>query len=168
LTAAYSVQTAIGNVDFSLSAERLLNNDYEVAAGVPSVELLNTFAQPPKLKGRGGVAWTRGGLQVALSLNYVNSYTNGLGSSPGVEGSTQTIRSWTTADLYVGYMTADSGGIFGDLTLGLSVSNLTDEEPPFVEIPVALILPDENVLPFDAANASAIGRYISFRVAKRW
>jgi outer membrane receptor protein involved in Fe transport len=168
LTTTYGLETGIGNFDFTLSAERLLENNYEVAAGVPSVELLNTFAQPPKLKGRGGISWTQGSLQAALSINYVNSYTNGLGASPGVPGSAQTIKSWTTADLYFGYVTAGSGGLFGDMTLGLSISNVTDEQPPFAEIPSALTLPDENVLPFDAANASPIGRYVSFRVAKRW
>jgi iron complex outermembrane receptor protein len=80
----------------------------------------------------------------------------------------QTIDSWSTADLYLAYATDRAANWLNDVTIALSVTNLTDEEPPFVDIPAAITLPNENVLPFDAANASALGRFVALQITKRW
>jgi iron complex outermembrane recepter protein len=165
---SYEWPTELGRFSFSLTAQRLLDNDYEIVEGSTPIQLLNTFAQPPKWKGRGGVTWAYGDFQTALTINYVNSYTNGLGASPGVPGSTQVIDSWSTADVYLGYAPQSIFGLFRDFRIALSINNLTDEEPPFAEIPTALTLPGATVLPFDATNASALGRFISLRIAKQW
>jgi outer membrane receptor protein involved in Fe transport len=168
--ATYEVPAASGQLAFTVSAARLLKNDFQLIESLPSIELLNTFARPPKWRGRGGVVWTRGGFNTSVMLNYVNSYENGLGASPGNPGSRQRIDSWTTADLFVGYTAgADaSQGALRGLAVGFSVSNITDEQPPFVEIPTEILLDGEKVMPFDAANASALGRYFSLQITKQW
>jgi iron complex outermembrane recepter protein len=168
--AAYELPVGTGQVLFNVSAERVLKNDYKLTEGVPSIQLLNTFARPPKWRGRGGATWTHGAFNASLSLNYVNSYENGLGASPGTPGSQQRIDSWTTADLFLGYTPGADSALraLRGLTVGFSVSNITDEKPPFVEIPQEILLEGEKVIPFDAANASALGRFLSLQITKRW
>lgn len=168
LTTAYDLATRYGRLAFNISAQRLFNNDYQVVSIAPYVELLNRFAQPPKWKGRAGAAWAQAGFNASLSINYTNSYTNGLGATTNTPGSDQSIDSWTTADLYFSYTVPTSVQALGDLTIALSATNITDEDPPFADIPAVLTLPDQRVLPFDAANASPLGRYLSLSIAKRW
>jgi iron complex outermembrane recepter protein len=167
LTTIYGWTTDPGRLDFSLSASRLFENEYRLVAGAPTINLLNRFAQPLEWKGRGGIAWSQGGFNAAAFVNYANSYTNGLGARIGVPGSAQQIDAWTTFDLITTYVFQSESQLHG-LSMSLSVINITDEEPPFVEIPASLTLPEQNVLPFDATNASPLGRYISLQLSKQW
>jgi outer membrane cobalamin receptor len=150
-------------LDISLGATRLLKNDYEVSDAAAAVELLNKFAQPTKWKARTSIAWMRGGFTANASVNYINSYSNSLVVPE------EPIDSWTTGDLYFSYRTPEATGPSGlrDLTIALSVTNVTNEKPPFVQTP-GLTFGNENPLPFDPVNASAIGRVVSLGVTKKW
>ena len=53
-------------------------------------------------------------------------------------------------------------GAWSGLELALSVRNLFNREPPFYE-PVQAAFP-----PYDSTNYSAIGRFVSLSVAKRF
>lgn len=162
LSAGYSLQTDRGSLDLSLDVSRLLKNDYQDVASSPVLALLNDFGQPPKWKGRAGISWSRGALAVAAFVSHVNSYDNSL-SATG-----ERIDSWTTADINISYRTGKNASLalLQGLTLALNVSNLTNEEPPFVDLPV--IIPGLIALPFDAANASPVGRRVSLAVTKHW
>jgi outer membrane receptor protein involved in Fe transport len=81
----------------------------------------------------------------------------------------QPISSWTTGDLYLGYDTGESmPALFRRWVIALSINNVADARPPRVQIPASLTLPGENVIPFDPANASPVGRRISLSVKKHW
>jgi iron complex outermembrane receptor protein len=161
--ANYRRDTSLGRFGTSLSVTRLLHNDYQTVASEPYAQLLNTFAQPSEWKGRAGLEWTQGKFSSSLFLNYVNRYDNNLGES------IQSIDSWTTIDLYFSYTTGEPGAaLLNNVTVALAVNNATDEAPPLVIIPEEILVPGSNTLPFDAANASPIGRFISLQIAKRW
>jgi outer membrane receptor protein involved in Fe transport len=159
----YRWDTALGRFGTSLSLSRLLHNDYQTVATEPYIRLLNTFAQPSKWKGRAGLEWVQGNLSSSVSVNYINSYDNNLGES------VQSIDSWTTVDLYFSYATGERDTVLLDnMTIALAVNNATDKAPPLVTIPEEILVPGSNTLPFDAANASALGRFISLQITKRW
>lgn len=164
LTAEFLWPASVGDFDFSLSGERLLKNEFQAVATIPYFSLLNTFGEPAKWKGRGGMAWSHGPFAATLYVNYVSSYENSLLASP------ERIDSWTTADLSFAYRSASSPASFllRDVSLALSIQNVTNARPPYVEIPAAALLPGQPFIPYDPANASPIGRYISLSVTKGW
>jgi iron complex outermembrane receptor protein len=149
-------------LDISLGATRLLKNDYQVSDLVAGVELLDKFAQPTKWKGRTSVAWMRGGFTANATINYVNSYSNSLFTPE------EPIDSWTTGDLYFSYRTPKESAPSGlrDLTIALSITNVSNEEPPFVQTPGLAF--GEDPLPFDPVNSSPVGRVVSLGVTKKW
>ena len=69
------------------------------------------------------------------------------------------IDSWTTIDLNTKYSFTNS--VFDDLSLALSVTNLLDEDPPFVADPIFNI----NI---DGANASLLGRFVALQLNVKW
>jgi iron complex outermembrane receptor protein len=164
LAAAYRLSTSHGQFGLSLDVTHLFRNDFEVTARGPSDALLNDFGQPLKWKGRGGVTWIEGRFTASAFVNYVNGYENNL-FVPA-----QTIDAWATGDLYFGYKTpADTGsGYLRSLIVALTITNVTDKKPPFVGIPPRDLLPGQNPLPFDPANASPVGRLIAIQVTKGW
>jgi iron complex outermembrane recepter protein len=161
LTTQYAWSLDTGRLNLSLNVERLFENRSRAVSYAPIVPLLNTFAEPPKWKGRAGAVWTRGPLTVSASINYVNSYQNSLFTP------SEPIGSWTTADLYLGYKMGEAAPWpLRQLAVALSVVNVTDAHPPRVQIPAGVA--GESVTPFDPANASPIGRMISLSLGKRW
>jgi outer membrane receptor protein involved in Fe transport len=161
LASKYGLSLDPGRLNLSLNVERLLENNSRTAIFGPVASLLNAFAEPPKWKGRASALWTQGPLTVSASINYVNSYRNSLFIP------SEAIDSWTTGDLYLGYKAAEAmPWPLRQWVLALSITNVTDAHPPRVRIPSSFA--GENVIPFDPANASPLGRVISLSVGKRW
>ena len=67
-----------------------------------------------------------------------------------------------TVDTTINYDVGERAGAFSGLTLGLSVQNLLNRAPPLYTSAFA------TYVPYDATNYSAIGRFISVSVSKRW
>ena len=65
--------------------------------------------------------------------------------------------SYTTVDLHFGY-NFDNEGLFAGTSLFLDATNITDEDPPFVNAPLG----------FDGFNASPFGRIVTVGVGKKW
>jgi iron complex outermembrane recepter protein len=164
LTAAYRLRTDYGQVGFAMDVTHLIRNDFQVVSGGPVDALLNAFGQPPKWKGRGGLTWTEGPFTAAAFVNYVNGYQDSLFASA------PPISEWVTGDLYFAFKTRDlwPSFVLRNLTAALTVSNVTDKRPPYVGIPVSDLAPGQNPLPFDAANASPVGRLVTLQVTKAW
>jgi outer membrane receptor protein involved in Fe transport len=79
------------------------------------------------------------------------------------------IGAWTTTDAYLGYGTGSKASHFwDDIQIGLSVQNLFDRKPPFLQIPAAYLAQGRSAVRFDGANASPVGRVISLQFRKRW
>lgn len=72
----------------------------------------------------------------------------------------RSIDPWTTVDLSLGYRTAEGHGLLDNTSFYVTGTNILDEEPPFVNQPI--------VYGYDSANASLLGRQISFQVVKGW
>jgi hypothetical protein len=55
-----------------------------------------------------------------------------------------------------------------NLKVALSVQNLSDRRPPYLQIPAADLAVGQSAIPFDGANASPVGRLISLQITKGW
>ena len=69
----------------------------------------------------------------------------------------------TTFDTTVRYAMGDRDGAWSGVEFALTVSNLFDRKPPLYA-PAAPLY----VAPYDSTSYSAIGRFVSASVAKRW
>ena len=110
--------------------------------------------QPLELRWRGYLAWDWQKLSSEVAVNYTNSYTNNQGTV------IHEVDAFTTVDLRAAY---DFEGLGADavtkgLTASLQVQNVTDEDPPYVNI-------DGGV---NFTTASPLGRTWSVTLSKKW
>lgn len=131
---------------------------YEAAItpSAPSIDLLNTIFNPLKLKMRASVTWDYGPVTSQLMVHRVGSYNN-TAITP-----VQKVDAYSPVDLYVAW---DLGPRYGsNLSLGLDVTDLFNEGPPYVNI-----TPSGNGSGgYDASAASPIGRKIAVSLRAKW
>ncbi len=126
-----------------------------------------TTFQAIKWSGRANLGWELGGLNANLFVNYTGPYTNrglfgsDLSRNPVQRdalgtpiGGGDPVSSFTTVDLNVSYTFEELAGM-GDVTAFVDVSNLFDQDPPFVNANFG------GVSGYDGFNASPIGRVVS-------
>jgi iron complex outermembrane receptor protein len=152
--------TASGNWTFGLSGTRFLDYDVAFTPGAPEINLVNYTGYPLRLRMRGTLGWQHGAFGGMLFVNYQNAYTNNLATPY------QRISSQTTADLFFNVNVGDlwSQSWLSDTRLGLNVTNLFDEDPPFAN----LIATPNGGGGYDPATSSPIGRVISISLNKKW
>lgn len=158
ILASYDFETAIGSFTTSLNASKIFEYTAQLTPSSISSDQVGTLYRPPALSLRGDVTYSRGGFTAFAAINYVDDYQDVVESDSAVS-----IDAWTTVDLTIAYSTGSnaSGGLLNDVRAAVSVTNLFDEEPPFVATSL-------DGLNFDTANANAIGRYISLNLTKRF
>ena len=104
------------------------------------------------------MGWSTGRFSANAFVNYIDGYTN------QVVTPIETVSSWTTVDLSVSQRIGGSGG--GDdrgLQLGLSIQNLLDRDPPYVNN-----RSNTSALGYDPEKANPLGRMISIQALIRW
>jgi outer membrane receptor protein involved in Fe transport len=162
-SARYSLPTAYGQFNFWVSGTHLLSDRIQSAVFTSWFDVDNTVGEPTSWKVRGGVGWARDGLGSGIAINYVNAYQNTL-FTPSIR-----IGGWPTADFYLSYNTGAAASYLArNLKIVLSVQNLNDQRPPYLQIPAADLPPGQNPIPFDGTNASPVGRLISLQITKGW
>jgi len=161
-TIQYGTSVGPGRIDLSLATDWIFKNELRTVPSAPFFDLVNIFGETPKLKARAMVSWMQGRFKAAAFVNYVNGYQNDLPIPP------EHIGSWTTGDLNLSYSTDGSNSltVVRNVTVALTVRNVANSQPPFVRIPATDLLPGQQGIPFDAANASPVGRLISVSVKK--
>jgi iron complex outermembrane receptor protein len=90
-------------------------------------------------------------------VNYLDGYRN-TAVMP-----VERVSSWTTVDLQVGYDLPVPRGPLHGTRLALSVTNLFDRDPPYVNNPTSF-----SAIGYDSDNANPIGRLVAFQVIKSW
>ncbi|MCD9008118.1 TonB-dependent receptor [Luteimonas sp. XNQY3] len=153
-----------GNYRFDLGAGRMtlrgavswLDSTQQVTASHPGYDLAGTLYNPPKVTGRIGAVWNSGGLTASAFGNY----------KAGVENTIESEKtaSFTTFDAVLRYAVEAPGtGLGSGLEFALSAQNLFDRSPPLHTSFLPGYAP-----PYDSANYSAVGRFVSLSVSKRW
>ena len=149
--------TDAGNFNFGFIGNYVFHFDQRVTDTSPSVDILNTFANPLKFRFRTTAAWDQhlpeeSGFGASLAVNFTNAYKN--------PGSTflPDIGSFTTLDLQLRYHTAENSGWLGGLDIALNAVNLFNQSPPFADYTYG----------FDRANVQPLGRVLGLSVTKKW
>lgn len=153
ILASYRTKLAGGELGLALNAS-LLDSEQQRLAGQPVRNLAGTIFNPPHLRARGSVNWSRGALTLDTGLNY----TGGV-DDPRFEP-TAAVEGMTTLDFTARYR-AEEGWAQG-LDIVLSVQNLFNAKPD--QIRTTLFYDT----PYDSTNYSPFGRVISLSIGKTW
>jgi len=125
--------------------------------GQPEAKLAGFIFSPPHWRGRGTLGWTHGNATLTTAI----SYTGAL-SDPRFTPARR-VPGRATIDLALRYRTPSSApSAFRGLDLVLSVQNLLGTTPP----PIATTAVTDT--PYDSTNYSAIGRFVSLSITKKW
>jgi iron complex outermembrane receptor protein len=125
------------------------------------VDRLNTIYFPLAFKGRAATTWQYGAVSTQLALNYVNSYDNNIVTP------VQKVSSYTPFDIMVtikGDEMAWLGSFGTNLSFGLEVRNVFDENPPYVNVGQS----GNGGGGFDPTVTNPVGRFAGLRIRKNW
>lgn len=170
----YGFDTAsMGSFELFGNGTVILSYDIQGTPGAKYQDRLGLYestGNPVPFKGRGGIAWDIGGFSTVLTANYTDGYRCQAGcfvpsatGAPVASAVPIKIGSWTTFDLQLGYEFAE-GGMLGGTRITLSANNLFDKKPPFID--TGRIVNGNAPEPYDAANASIIGRTVALTLSK--
>jgi len=137
-----------------VSGAWIFSQRQRITPTAPTEDVVSTTGNPVDLRLRGRFNLSTGPWNVAAFVNFVNDYRN-TAVIPAAK-----VSSWTTVDLQLGY---DLEKIVPGTRLALSVSNLFDRKPPYVE--------NANIFSasgYDPDNASPVGRLVALQVVKTW
>ncbi|WP_395408685.1 TonB-dependent receptor domain-containing protein [Pseudoduganella sp. UC29_106] len=154
LDGRYSFNSSIGNWMLGVNVAKILKLTRSGAPGLPYVDVLDKFGNPVSLRVRATAGWKSGNWTANVFANYTGGYTN-TAVVPNVE-----VSSLTTTDASVSYaFDKDASFGLGGMVLSASAQNLFDRAPPVVI---------NGTSSWDSQNASAIGRFISVSLMKKW
>jgi iron complex outermembrane receptor protein len=151
------LNTELGRFDLALQGTYVFHFDQAVTSTSPDVDILNSYANPLKLRFRATAGWRQhsagdSGLGANLAVNFTNAYDNpGSVLAPRID-------SLTTLDLQLRYKMPDDAGFFSAMEFTLNAVNVFNQSPPFAD----------NVSGYDAVNFQPLGRVLSLSVRKRW
>lgn len=161
LAASNAFETGVGTLAPFIGLNYITDLDARAASTTPEQQLFDRIFTPARLRMHGGLSWSIAAVSTALSTNYVGSYENDT-LTPSAD-----VDEWITFDWHLQYDAGahNANAMLHGLTLALDVQNLTDEDPPHITVPPSLQALDFG---YDATNASAMGRFVSLQVSKRW
>ena len=152
---AYNRPLGDGSLGLSIGGTRLLGFDSQITDSAPSADVLGTLGNPVRLRLRGRAGLTLGAFDGGIGFNHVAGYRN-LTVTPA-----ERVASWTTFDLQLGARVAAPGT--KSLRLALSVNNIFDTDPPYVQFRTT-----GSAFGYDPEQASAIGRTVALQAILSW
>lgn len=142
-----------GEASVAFNGSYLIDYRRQTTPVSPLIERVDTVGNPPDLRLRASANWDRGPFGATASLNYVDSYRDNVSVPP------RSVSAWTTLDVQLRYRPQWGGWLRG-LSFSLSIQNLFDSDPPFVNRTTGQA--------YDATNADPLGRFIAFQLIKSW
>ena len=155
LSARYAFSNSLGEWDAGAVGSYFFNFRQSLVSTAPLVSVLNTINNPLRFTARGDLGVARDQFSARVAINYANSYLNNL-VSPVAR-----VASYTTADLLLNYNIKPADlRLFGQgARLSLSIQNIFDRQPPYVQ---------NGTFAFDPQIASAIGRFVALGLNTKW
>ncbi|MQP74296.1 TonB-dependent receptor [Stenotrophomonas sp. MYb238] len=154
LSGSYVIDLGSGQLTLRGSSSWLRSSQQATAA---AFDLAGTIHNPPKLVGRGGAVWARGGFSASVFAEYKQGVEN--------VAAGETTTSFTTVDTTLRYAPTGKSRALHGWTVALSVQNVFNRPPPQHETSV---LTPYLVPPYDATNYSAIGRFFNVSMSRHW
>ncbi|MEO0031789.1 MAG: hypothetical protein RIS94_1547 [Pseudomonadota bacterium] len=146
-----------GAVALGVSGTWLFHLTQQFTATAAKVEAIGTVGNPVRYRLRGRASFDRDGFGVAAFLNHTAGYSN-TGVTPA-----EPVASWTTVDLTLSKSFGVEAGAMAGTRLALSVTNLFDLDPPYVNNRTPY-----SAAGFDPEQASAVGRLVAVQLVKSW
>lgn len=151
-----------GSYGFALADGRMalrgsiswLDSERALTATSSYFDVAGVLFYPAKLNSRAGVVWNRNGFTASAFGNYRSGVENIVAGTKGA--------SFTTFDTTLRYDTDLGDTFLSDMSFEFSAQNIFNRAPPLYGVT------DLTNVPYDSANYSAIGRYISVSISKRW
>lgn len=174
LGARYGFDTGLGNFEVFANGTLLLSYDVQGTPGGRYEDKLGKYesvGNPVKLKTKQGVSFNRGPFTAIATINYTDSYECAAGcfvpnasGIPVANTSPIKIDDWITFDLQFNYRFEGSEGLLSGAGLGLSVLNVSNEDPPFID--TGRLVTGNAPESYDAANAIISGRAVALTLTK--
>ena len=123
----------------------------------PSIDVVGLYASPAKWRLRGRAGWSKGGFSANAFINHIGGYTNQT-VLPAAR-----VSSWTTVDTSLSQRFGGDDSSDRTLTLSLSIQNLFDRDPPFIEVQSST-----SALGYDPEKANPYGRTVAIQAVVRW
>ena len=139
-----------------VAAVTYLESEQQFVAGQPSIQRAGTIFDPPHWRGRVGVSWTHGPLQLAGVASYIGENVDDR-FSPSYD-----VDSYASLDLTARLARLTERGPLAGVDVLLSATNLTGERPGRIRTT------DPASTPFDSTNHPSTGRVVSLTLTKRW
>ena len=151
LAVAYTFMVGRNHVDLAATGSEMLHFRERLTPTAATIDNVNLAGKPVHFRGRVSSDWSRGDVGAGATINYVNA-THDVAD--------RRIGAWTTVDLQLRYAPQSGQGAMQGLRLALNVQNLLARDPPFYDSPAGV--------GYDAANADALGRFVSLQLTKDW
>lgn len=153
-TASYGLDTDFGRFDLQVNGSVFAKFKRAESTTSSVFSVLDTIRNPVDWRMRNSLSWSYHGFSATAFLNYTDNFTDDE-SVPR-----RKVNSWATIDLTLAYRTGDRPARpwLRDVALSLSVQNLLDDAPPFVN--------NARGFGFDPQNADPLNRFIAFQVTK--
>lgn len=133
-----------------------LDANKQVSAGQPFLPQTGVIFTPPHWRARAGIVYSLASAEVAAFVNRLGA-TQDQRQVPPIN-----LDPIATLDLTGAVRTTASSGPFQGLEFRLSALNLLNRKPDSIQNT------DPTAIPYDSTNQSAMGRFISFTIAKTW
>lgn len=133
-----------------------LDAKQQLIAGEAYVARSGVVFNPPNWRARFSGDWQNRHLQVSAVLNYVG------GVDDNRLAFLDDVAPFTTLDLSARLRTDATNGLMRNVEFRLSASNILDNRPAIIGSS------DPSAIPYDSTNQSAVGRFISVAVTKKW
>lgn len=150
----YEFESEWGEFDLGVVGTRLFEFSQDLSRSAPGLDLLDTQNNPLDLRLRGNLSWSHLGMGATLAVNYAGSYRD-VASQPE-----RRVGSWTTYDLQLRYDWDQQSGWLSDSAVSLTIQNLFDKDPPFLN--------NQLGIGYDQENADPAGRFIRLYFKKSW
>ncbi len=161
----YQFDTGAVTWNLGLTGSRVFSYKFQAVPGAALVERVNNANFPLRSRARGQIGFRTGGLSLNTFYNYTNSYRvvsllAGNLFSPAIVTQNERVAANVTVDATLTYTVPQDSGLLGGLSFSIAAQNLFDRDPPFARV-------SQNQI-FDSANASVLGRMVSFEVRKKF
>jgi iron complex outermembrane recepter protein len=158
-SAQYAFDAGENTIRLGLQGTYILDLEQQITSASPEFDTVSTFYNPPDLRLRGSVGWSRANWSINTFVNYTDSYVDNRTLAKTA------VDSYTTVDARLAYQFSQTGGggFLSGMTFSATVQNVFDEDPPST----AVLSPISD-MGFDPTNARPLGRFVAVEITKAW
>lgn len=140
-----------------IASASYLVSSRQISASQPELPLAGILFNPPHWRARGSIGWQHGDVGLTATTSYLGPLRDTRFTPAHV------VPGQATVDLALRYQSPDDApAALRGIEVILAAQNLFDAKPPLITTgPVT-------DTPYDSTNYSAIGRFVSLSIAKKW